>query len=79
MQKDTRKYSPWGWHKDADGIHRPEGKCTLCGELFRCENMGAASYCPACAAKVKREKTAERVRKYRERQNAEKQTRGAGQ
>jgi predicted Zn-ribbon and HTH transcriptional regulator len=74
-----RTYSKWYWNKGKDGVYRPKGVCTICGQEYSNENIGASSYCPECAAKVKREKTAERVRKYRERQNAGKQTQDQGE
>lgn len=44
------------------------GTCTLCGKAYRNNNLFASSYCPECANSVKREKTRERVRKYRAKQ-----------
>ncbi|WP_155836695.1 hypothetical protein [Anaeroarcus burkinensis] len=40
--------------------------CTSCGAEYRNNNVAASLYCSECAAKIKKEKTAERVRRYRE-------------
>lgn len=67
MEND-RTYSRLYWKKGADHIQRLTGICTICGAEFMNGNPFAASYCPACAEKIKRKKAAERVRKHRERQ-----------
>ena len=70
MVKD-KIYSKVRWEKGEDRVYRPVAICTVCGAEYRnddkCANVWASSYCPECAKKIKREKTAERVKKYRER------------
>jgi predicted amidophosphoribosyltransferase len=61
-----RKYTEFYWNKCADGVYRPVGICSVCGKEYKSDNIGASSYCPECAARIKKEKTAERVRRFRE-------------
>ncbi|HPS61364.1 MAG TPA: hypothetical protein PLE33_08930 [Candidatus Cloacimonas sp.] len=67
MNGSEREYSRRYWKKQ-EGGYIMTGICTLCGAEFNNGNAAAASYCQPCAEKVKREKTAARVRRYRERQ-----------
>lgn len=47
------------------------GTCTRCGESYSSGNIFAASYCLECAEIVKKEKTRERVRRFRKKKQAE--------
>ena len=55
------------WDKRADGINYLTGNCISCGAPFMAGNIYAASYCPPCAEKIRREKTAARTRLYKAR------------
>ena len=61
----------WHYKKIARGHYLAVAKCCLCGTECSNNNVAASLYCPACAEKVKREKTAERVKRYRERRKNE--------
>jgi len=74
MEENERAYSRMFWKRQDNGVFLMTGICTLCGAEFNNNNIGAASYCQPCAEKVKREKTAERVRRYRERKAAQPST-----
>lgn len=65
MQTNSRK-----WKEIEKGHYLAVTTCQICGAEYNNGNVSASKYCPACAAKVKKEKTAERVRKYREKQKA---------
>lgn len=58
------------WKKvvGADGrtVKMPFKKCEKCGAEFNNGNTFASKYCEPCATEIKREKTRERVRKYRQ-------------
>ena len=56
----------WKWKQIEAGHYLAVNTCMLCGKEYNNGNVMASMYCPACAAKVKREKTAARVRRYRE-------------
>lgn len=66
-----RAYSPLHWDIGTDKVHRLTGTCSLCGQEYRNNNLFASSYCDECGKKVKREKTAERVRRHREKKRLE--------
>ena len=61
----------WYFKKIAQGHYMAVASCCLCGAEYTNNNVAASRYCPACAAKTKREKTAERVKRYRERRKNE--------
>lgn len=61
----------WEWKEIATSHFLAVNTCKICGKEYNNGNVMASLYCPSCADKVKREKTAERVRRYRERQKAE--------
>ena len=63
-----RTYSDSRWKQGTDMVFRPTGTCTVCGKEYENGNVFASSYCSECAAKVRKEKTKERVRKFREKQ-----------
>ena len=63
--------SRWRYKKIARGHYLAVAICSLCGAEYTNGNVGASKFCPVCAAKVKREKTAERVKKHRERRKME--------
>lgn len=67
-----KKYSDIKWIKSADNVFRPVATCTICKKEYQNNNAFASSYCPICAERIKKEKTAERVRQYRERQRMKK-------
>ena len=56
------------WEKTDKGYYLAVTTCQMCGKEYNNGNVFASKYCSECAAKVKREKTAERVRRYRENQ-----------
>lgn len=58
----------WKWKEIETSHYLAVMTCTICGKEYNNGNVMASLYCPECAAKVKREKTAERVRRYREKQ-----------
>ena len=58
----------WKWKEIEPSHYLAVNTCTICGKEYNNGNVMASMYCPTCAAKVKREKTAERVRRYREKQ-----------
>ena len=58
----------WKWKKVATSHYLAVNTCNICGKEYSNGNVMASLYCPECAAKVKREKTAERVRRHREKQ-----------
>ena len=60
----------WKWKQVETGHYLAVNTCKLCGKEYNNGNVMASLYCPECAAKVKREKTAARVKRYRERQKA---------
>ena len=55
------------WDKRADGVNYLTGNCISCGAPFMSDNTYAASYCPPCAEKIRREKTAARTQLYKAR------------
>lgn len=55
----------WHYKQISRGHYLAVGTCSVCGVEYSNNNVSASLYCPACAEKVKREKTAERVRKHR--------------
>ena len=61
----------WTYKQTARGHYLAVAICSLCGAEYANGNVAASKFCPACAAKVKREKTAERVKKNRERRKIE--------
>ena len=65
-----RKYSKWYWERCKDGIYRPVGICTICGEHYKSDNIGASSYCIECAKIIKKENTKKRVRRFREKHSS---------
>lgn len=50
---------------DGRRVKIPFRTCEKCENEFSSGNTFASSYCPECAAEVKKEKTRERVRKHR--------------
>lgn len=56
----------WKWKEIGISHYLAVNTCKLCGKEYNNGNVMASLYCPECAAKVKREKTAERVRRHRE-------------
>lgn len=61
-----RTYAKIYWKKELDNIFRLYGVCTICKKHFKNGNVFAASYCPECGKQIAREKTRDRVKKYRE-------------
>lgn len=51
---------------DGRRVKIPFRTCEKCEKEFSNGNTFASKYCPECAAEIKKEKTRERVRKYRE-------------
>lgn len=47
-------------------INMPFRICEKCNEEFNNGNVFASKYCPKCSEQIKKEKTRERVRKYRQ-------------
>ena len=64
----------WKWKQTEAGYYLAVNTCKLCGKEYTNGNVMASMYCPACAAKVKREKTAARVRLYRARKQGAEST-----
>ena len=58
----------WKWKEIEASHYLAVMTCTICGKEYNNGNVMASLYCPECAAKVKREKTAARVKRYREKQ-----------
>lgn len=58
----------WKDIKINDGriVKMPFKTCERCNEEFNNGNIFAAKYCPECSEEVKKEKTRERVRRFRE-------------
>jgi len=75
---DQRQHSERKWEKRANGVYLLTGICTKCGADFNNDNVYAASYCPSCAERIRREKTAARVKRHRERQAAQTNTAQGG-
>lgn len=61
----------WKYKQIDKGRYLAVMTCSICGEEYTNGNVAASMYCPACAAKVKREKTAERVQRYRAKKKTE--------
>ena len=60
----------WMWKKTAPGHWLAVAFCERCGKEFTNGNVAAAKYCPECAKIVQREKTRERVRRWREKKKS---------
>ena len=58
--------SKWYYKNIGKGRYIAVNTCSICGVEYRNNNVAASLYCPSCAIDVKRQKTAERVRRYRE-------------
>jgi predicted RNA-binding Zn-ribbon protein involved in translation (DUF1610 family) len=58
----------WRYKKIDKGYFLAVNTCGVCGSEYSNGNPAASLYCPECAAKIKREKTAERVRRHRQKQ-----------
>ncbi|MBP1764100.1 MAG: hypothetical protein H6Q65_1158 [Firmicutes bacterium] len=56
----------WRYERQPSGVFLAVNTCKLCGTVYNNGNVASSLYCPECAKKVNREKTAERVRRYRE-------------
>ena len=61
------KDNNWRYKKIGKGRYLAVNTCSVCGEEYNNGNVAASLYCPKCSKKIKREKTALRVRRYRER------------
>lgn len=55
----------WHYKKISPGHYSAVTTCSICGIEYSNDNVAASAYCPPCAEKVTREKTAARVRKWR--------------
>lgn len=55
----------WNWKKTAPGHWLAVTTCERCGAEYNNGNVAASKYCPECAKIVQREKTRERVRRWR--------------
>jgi predicted RNA-binding Zn-ribbon protein involved in translation (DUF1610 family) len=55
----------WHYKQISQGHYLAVGLCSICGVEYSNNNIAASLYCPACAEKINREKTAERVKKHR--------------
>lgn len=60
-----RIYSKIKWEKVKDRVNIPAAACVRHGRPYQNGNVFVSSYCPECAEDVRREKTRERVRKFR--------------
>lgn len=67
----------WKWKKIAPGRFLAVTTCQRCGLEFNNGNVAASKYCPECAKIVQREKTRERVRKWRANKKADRRDHGA--
>ena len=61
----------WKWEQTEAGHYLAVNTCKLCGKEYNNGNVMASLYCPECAARIKREKTAERVKRYRAKKKSE--------
>lgn len=61
----------WKWKEIERSHFLAVNTCKICGKEYNNGNVMASLYCPECAAKVKREKTAERVKRYRAKKKRE--------
>lgn len=57
----------WRWKQIGRGQFVAVTTCSICGVEVQNGNPTVTLYCADCAAKVKREKGAERARRWRER------------
>ena len=64
------KKHKWIYQKQPNGVFLAVTKCEKCGVIYNNGNVATSLYCPKCALVVKRERTKERVRRYRERQRS---------
>lgn len=61
----------WRWKKVGSGHWLAVDTCKRCGQEFNSGNVAASKYCAACAEIVRRERTRERVRRFREKNTVE--------
>ena len=61
----------WKWKEIEPHHYLAVNTCKLCGKEYNNGNVMASLYCPECAARIKREKTAERVKRYRAKKKSE--------
>lgn len=52
-------------NENGERVKVPYKLCSRCEKEFSNENTFASKYCPECAEEIKKEKTRERVKKYR--------------
>ena len=52
--------------KDNGSVKMPFVLCQKCNKEFNNGNVFASNYCPDCASIIKKEKTRERVRRFRQ-------------
>ena len=56
----------WKYKEISKGHYLAVNICSVCSKEYNNGNVSTSLYCPECAKNIRRKKTAERVRRYRE-------------